>query len=88
MDEDRTRFLEKMIEILDRLHETSGRRPVLLLASVIAIARGEAEDALRHAEELQSLIALRDKMTSATSWRPQPKAEAEERAEAGAEIAA
>ena len=75
MDDTRAEFLEKMIEILGRLHDTSIGRGEPLLASVLAIARGEAEDALRHANELNALIALRDKMTSATSWRPLAPAE-------------
>jgi hypothetical protein len=76
MEENRAAFLQKMIEILDRLHDTCIERGEPLLASVLAIAKGEGEDALRHANELQSLIALRDKMTSATSWRPMaPEAE-------------
>ena len=70
MDEHRSAFLTKMVDILGRLHDTSVDRGEPLLASVLAIAKGEAEDALRHAEELAALVALRDKMSSATSWRP------------------
>jgi hypothetical protein len=76
MEDNRAAFLEKMIEILDRLHDTCIERGEPLLASVLAIGKGEAEDALRHANELNALIALREKMTSATSWRPMaPEAE-------------
>jgi hypothetical protein len=70
MEDNRAAFLEKMTEILGRLHDTCIERGEPLLGSVLAIAKGEAEDALRHANELNALIALRDKMTSATSWRP------------------
>ena len=70
MDAQRTKFLQSMIEILNRLHDTSVQRGEPLLASVLAIAKGEAEDALRHAEELQALNAMREKMSSATTWRP------------------
>jgi hypothetical protein len=70
MDAQRIKFLQSMIEILNRLHDTSVQRGEPLLASVLAIAKGEAEDALRHAEELEALHALREKMSSATTWRP------------------
>lgn len=69
MDAERTKFLSSMIDILTRLHDTSVTRGEPLLASVLAIARGEAEDALRHAQELAELDALRRKMSSANSWR-------------------
>jgi hypothetical protein len=72
MEEKRADFLTKMSEILGRMHDTCVDRGEPLLASVLAIAKGEAEDALRHANELASLIALRDKMKSTTSWRPEP----------------
>jgi hypothetical protein len=74
MDANRTKFLHSMIEILNRLHDTSVERGEPLLASVLAIAKSEAEDALRHAEELQALNAMREKMSSAATWRP-PAAE-------------
>ena len=70
MDAQRTKFLTSMIEILNRLHDTSVERGEPLLASVLAIAKGEAEDALRHAEELNALHVLREKMSSTTTWRP------------------
>ena len=70
MDAQRTKFLQSMIEILNRLHDTSVQRGEPLLASVLAIAKGEAEDALRHAQELQALNAMREKMSSARTWRP------------------
>ena len=69
MDAERTKFLSSMIEILTRLHDTSVTRGEPLLASVLAIARGEAEDALRHARELEALDALRQQMSSTTTWR-------------------
>ena len=47
MEDNRAAFLEKMIEILDRLHDTCIERGEPLLASVLAIAKGEAEDAFR-----------------------------------------
>jgi hypothetical protein len=68
-EHDRAHFLTKMADILGRLHDTSVARGEPLLASVLAIAKGEAEDALRHANELAKLIALRDEMSSAASWR-------------------
>ena len=69
MEAQRSDFLTSMIGILDRLQETCVSRGEPLLASVLAIAKGEAEDARRHAEELASLHALREKMSSQTSWR-------------------
>ena len=73
-----------MINILDRLQQTCVKRGEPLLASVLAIAKGEAEDALRHAKELQALHAMREKMSSQHSWRAEDQArlaaEAEERA--------
>ncbi len=58
-----------MINILDRLQETCVDRGEPLLGSVLAIAKGEAEDALRHAEELAELNALRESLSSRTTWR-------------------
>ena len=55
MDAQRAEFLTSMIDILERLHQTCVNRGEPLLASVLAIAKGEAEDALRHAEELAAL---------------------------------
>jgi hypothetical protein len=49
MDAERSKFLASMIDILTRLTDTCVTRGEPLLASVLAIARGEAEDALRHA---------------------------------------
>ncbi len=69
MEAQRSEFLTSMIGILERLHETSIARGEPLLASVLAIAKGEAEDALRHAEELAALHAMREEMSSRTSWR-------------------
>ena len=84
MDDQRTKFLQSMIEILTRLHDTSVQRGEPLLASVLAIAKGEAEDALRHAEELRALHALRQKMSSATTWRPAEQPAAEQASEIAA----
>lgn len=75
MEEKRSEFLTAMIDILARLHDTSVARGEPLLASVLSIARGEAEDALRHANELQALLDMRER-TSATSWRSPDPAEA------------
>ena len=69
LDDDRSEFLTKMVDILARLHNTSVQRGEPLLASLIAIAKGEAQDALRHANELAERIALRDKITSKTNWQ-------------------
>ena len=74
MDGDRSKFLSAMIDILNRLHDSSVQRGEPLLASVLAIAKGEAEDALRHADELAALHAMREEMSSRTSWRaPAPE---------------
>ena len=59
MDERRSEFLITMVEILGRLHDTTVAKGEPLLASVLAIAKGEAEDALRHANELAAIFALR-----------------------------
>lgn len=88
MDPDRSKFLAAMVDIIGRLHDTSVARGEPLLASVLAIARGEAEDALRHADELASLRALREEMSSRTTWRPEPVAQNEVAEVAQAEIAA
>ena len=69
MDAQRADFLTSMIDILERLNQTCVQRGEPLLASVLAIAKGEAEDALRHAEELAALDAMRREMSSRTSWR-------------------
>jgi hypothetical protein len=69
MDAQRSDFLTSMIDILERLHQTCVNRGEPLLASVLAIAKGEAEDALRHADELAALDEMRKKMSSQTTWR-------------------
>lgn len=69
MDAQRSDFLTSMIDILERLHQTCVNRREPLLASVLAIAKGEAEDALRHADELAALDEMRKKMSSETTWR-------------------
>ena len=83
MDAERSEFLASMITILERLQQTCVNRGEPLLASVLAIAKGEAEDAQRHADELKSLNTLREKMSSQRSWRAADQlrlaADAEER---------
>jgi|GraSoiStandDraft_4_1057263.scaffolds.fasta_scaffold850461_2 hypothetical protein len=77
MDEKRAEFLTRMVEILGRLHDSSIQRGEPLLASVLAIAKGEAEDSLRHAEELASIASLRA-VRSIAGWQPQDDAAAAE----------
>jgi hypothetical protein len=74
MEADRSEFLISMIDILERLQQTCVSRGEPLLASVLAIGKGEAEDALRHAQQLAELHKMRDKMSSQTSWRPEDQA--------------
>lgn len=69
MDKKRSEFLTTMIAILGRLGETSARQGEPLLASVLAIARKEAEDALRHLSDLDVLEALREQRSSTATWR-------------------
>ncbi len=69
MDAHRTDFLVSMIDILERLHQTCIDRGEPLLASVLAIAKGEAEDAQRHSEQLAALNGMREKMSSQNTWR-------------------
>ena len=68
MDEKRAEFLARMVEILGRLHDTSVQRGEPLLASVLAIAKGEAEDSLRHAEQLAAIASLRE-IGSVSGWQ-------------------
>lgn len=82
MQEKRAEFLNTMVEILGRLHDTSVQKGEPLLASVLAIAKGEAEDSLRHTEQLASIAALRE-VRSIAGWQPQDEA-----ATAEADIAA
>ncbi len=77
MDEKRSEFLMQMVDILGRLHDTAVVKGEPLLASVLAIAKGEAEDALRHAEELAAIATLR-RVTSTAGWRPQDEPRVEE----------
>jgi hypothetical protein len=56
-------FLKNAVETLDRLHEESAMRGHSMLASLLSIAKGEAEDDLRTKAKLQHLttrIAERD----------------------------
>lgn len=69
MDEKRHEFLTTMIGILNRLHDTSIKHEEPLLASMLLIARGEAEDALRHAGDLEQLANKREKRSSTYTWR-------------------
>ena len=69
MDEGRTQFLSTMIAILGRLHATSLSKGEPLLASMLAIARKEAEDALRHAGDLDEIAERRVASSSTQSWR-------------------
>ena len=69
MDEKRCEFLSTMIGILTRLHDASIQHDEPLLAKMLLIARGEADDALRHAGELEELAARRAAQSSAHSWR-------------------
>ena len=81
MDERRERFLNTMIAILGRLEETSVSKGEPLLASMLAIARKEAEDALRHAGDLDEIAERRIARSATQTWRacdrpPEDEAEA------------
>lgn len=69
MDEKRCEFLTTMIGILNRLEQTSIKHGEPLLAGMLAIALTEAEDALRHAGDLDLLAEKRARRSSAISWR-------------------
>ena len=69
MDERRERFLNTMVAILGRLHDTSMSKGEPLLASMLAIARKEAEDALRHAGDLDVLAERRAARSATQTWR-------------------
>ena len=69
MDERRERFLNTMIAILGRLQDTSTSKGEPLLASMLAIARKEAEDALRHAGDLDELAERRMAGSATQTWR-------------------
>ncbi len=69
MDDKRNEFLTTMIGILNRLHTASLKHEEPLLASMLLIARGEAEDALRHAGDLDLLAELRERRSSTYTWR-------------------
>jgi hypothetical protein len=89
MDGERSQFLTSMVSILDKLQETCVTRGEPLLASVLTIAKGEAEDALRHATELEEINALRVSMSSTTTWRAEDqKRVAQETAEVTNALAA
>ena len=72
MDSDNGEFLPAMIGILERLHRTALNRGEPLLASILDIAKTEAEDALRHATKLAEMVAEREATSSATTWRASP----------------
>jgi hypothetical protein len=67
-------FLPAMIGILERLQNTSQAHGETLLASILAIAKVEAEDALRHANAVAALAARREETSSAHSWRAESAA--------------
>jgi len=69
MDEKRSEFLTTMIAILGRLRDTAVKHEEQLLASMLDVARGEAEDTLRHANDLEELAARRNERSSVHSWR-------------------
>jgi hypothetical protein len=69
MDKKRHEFLTTMVTILGRLSETSTSKGEPLLASMLALARKEAEDALRHACDLDRLAAERAEHSAMHSWR-------------------
>jgi hypothetical protein len=89
MDKNRSEFLTTMIAILRRLGDTSLRQGEPLLAGMLAIARAEAEDALRHIGALDALAERHPARSSTTSWRAcdQPE-EGTGEAEKSARIAA
>jgi hypothetical protein len=62
-------FLDKMVGILERLRVTSRDRNQPLLASILEIARVEAEDALRHEREMAERAEYRAATSSTHSWR-------------------
>jgi hypothetical protein len=69
MDAKRQEFLTTMVAILGRLSETSASKGEPLLASMLSIARKEAEDALGHADVLRRLEADRAAHSATNSWR-------------------
>lgn len=69
MDETRSEFLTTMIGILNRLHRASVKHNEPHLASMLLIARGEAEDSLRHASDLELLASERRSRSSTYTWR-------------------
>ena len=69
MDDKRNEFLTTMIGILNRLHTASLKHEQPLLASMLLIARSEAEDALRHAGDLDFLAEMRERRSSTYTWR-------------------
>ena len=90
MDDKRNEFLTTMIGILNRLHTLSLKHEEPLLASMLLIARGEAEDALRHAGDLDLLAEMRERRSSTYTWRacdrpvdeePEPAPQANEAAD-------
>ena len=69
MERSQADFLPTMIAILERLHATSLDKGEPLLASILDIAKTEAEDALRHAREIAEMVSARTETSSAHSWR-------------------
>lgn len=69
MDMQPAQFLTTIITIIDKLHASSLDNNQPMLASVLAIAKVEAEDALRHENGLEALVRRRQETSSAHSWR-------------------
>jgi hypothetical protein len=69
MKTDVPEFLDSMVGILERLRVASADREQPLLASILEIAKVEAEDALRHERDLMSREAERERTSSTHSWR-------------------
>jgi hypothetical protein len=69
MDANRSKFLSRVIGILDRLHQTSLAHDEQLLAGMIAIARADAEDALDLRGKLDLLAKKLAERSSIYAWR-------------------
>jgi hypothetical protein len=69
MKTDVPEFLDSMLGILERLKVASADRGQPLLASILEIAKVEAEDSLRHERDIKSRDAERSRTSSAHSWR-------------------
>jgi hypothetical protein len=69
MDNPDTEFLPAMVGILKRLQITSTERGHSMLAAFLDMAHDEAEQLLRHEEELARLKATLEATSSRHSWR-------------------